>query len=72
MELPLRYCDRHQDGLVMEIDHAIPVSRGGTDQPNNLTWACHDCNTRKGAQTYTEFGFEDLIYKLAGQTLPSK
>ncbi len=30
-----------------EIDHFIPLSRGGPDQPYNWVPACVDCNTRK-------------------------
>jgi 5-methylcytosine-specific restriction endonuclease McrA len=31
------------------LDHVIPVSRGGTDDPDNLCTACPDCNQRRGA-----------------------
>ena len=40
----------------LEVDHVVPRSRGGTDRPNNLVAACHECNRRKGNQTATEFG----------------
>jgi 5-methylcytosine-specific restriction endonuclease McrA len=30
-----------------EIDHFIPFSRGGSDQPYNWVAACVDCNTSK-------------------------
>jgi hypothetical protein len=29
------------------IDHIIPTSRGGDDSPDNLAFACHNCNNRK-------------------------
>ena len=41
----------------LEVDHIVPRSRGGTDRPDNLVAACHDCNQRKGNMTATEFGF---------------
>jgi len=30
-----------------EVDHFIPISRGGAHQPHNWVPACIDCNTRK-------------------------
>jgi 5-methylcytosine-specific restriction endonuclease McrA len=38
-----------------ELDHAIPLSRGGTNWPANIRPACEFCNTSKGAKTVTEF-----------------
>ena len=32
------------------IDHILPVSRGGTDDPANLQPACWPCNQRKGTR----------------------
>lgn len=30
-----------------EVDHFIPVTRGGTNDPSNLWTLCHDCNKKK-------------------------
>lgn len=38
-----------------EVDHAIPVSRGGTNNMENLWPMCPECNQRKGDQTWSEF-----------------
>jgi 5-methylcytosine-specific restriction endonuclease McrA len=38
-----------------EVDHSIPVSRGGTDHQNNLWPACVSCNTEKGTLTGSEY-----------------
>ena len=38
-----------------EVDHKIPVSRGGGDSYGNLVPACTDCNRDKGDLTPSEF-----------------
>lgn len=35
------------DGLAWNIDHVIPVSRGGRTVPGNLTLSCGTCNSQK-------------------------
>ncbi len=35
-----RYCG----AKATEVDHIIPVTRGGTDHPDNLAASCWDCN----------------------------
>jgi hypothetical protein len=39
-----------KDGATLEIDHIFPVSRGGTNEADNLQVLCRDCNAGKGAQ----------------------
>ncbi len=39
-----RYCGARRD---LSIDHTVPWSRGGTDDPANLVCACLPCNRRK-------------------------
>lgn len=36
------------DGATLHVDHIMPVSRGGTNHPDNLIAACFDCNIGKG------------------------
>jgi 5-methylcytosine-specific restriction endonuclease McrA len=45
------YCGR----FATEIDHLIPISRGGTGELSNLAPACRNCNSRKNDMTYSEF-----------------
>lgn len=45
--------DRKPDGW--QVDHANPVSRGGTDHINNLWPMCVGCNRKKADQTWDEF-----------------
>lgn len=34
---------------MLEVDHIIPVSEGGSDEMDNLTTSCWECNRGKGA-----------------------
>lgn len=36
-------------------DHIFPLSRGGSDDPNNITVACSTCNLSKGDKTLQEW-----------------
>jgi 5-methylcytosine-specific restriction endonuclease McrA len=38
----------------IEVEHIVPLSRGGTDAQDNLTLACPACNRRKGDRTPQE------------------
>jgi len=48
------YCLSAQQYLmqVLEIDHIIPIAKGGTDDEDNLCLACRTCNNYKGTQTH--------------------
>lgn len=37
------------------VDHLIPLSRGGTNEVENLVAACHECNSKKGTKTPQEY-----------------
>lgn len=39
----------------IHIDHKTPISRGGTNWPDNLALSCAGCNLSKGAKTEAEF-----------------
>ena len=38
---------RKSDGATLHVDHKIPVSKGGTDELDNLQTLCSDCNLNK-------------------------
>lgn len=44
-----------------EVDHFIPVSRGGDDEFENWVPACVDCNTRKADLMPWEFMPDDFV-----------
>lgn len=37
------------------VDHAVPLSRGGSNDPSNIVVACVDCNLRKHTKLPHEF-----------------
>ncbi len=48
-------CATHFPFRVMEVDHILPRSRGGTDHPDNLQLLCSGCNRSKGGRTMAEW-----------------
>ena len=42
-----QYCGRNINEVVLEVDHILPVSKGGTNAPSNLQTLCFDCNRSK-------------------------
>lgn len=53
------YCGEAIEGAG-HIDHQIPLSRGGSNAPDNLVLACKGCNCAKGARTPAEFVTDQL------------
>lgn len=44
-----RYCGSTRN---LEVDHIIPISKGGKSTPDNLQTLCHKCNVKKGTDIY--------------------
>lgn len=45
-----QYCGRSAPDVELELDHIHPVAEGGTDDLDNLTTSCFDCNRGKSAK----------------------
>ena len=43
-----KMCGKSGDNNNLEIDHIIPISKGGKSTFDNLQTLCHDCNVKKG------------------------
>jgi len=58
------YCLAHQMyvPLELEIEHIIPISKGGTDTEENLWLACRSCNLFKSNQTQ---GYDPFTHRWA-------
>ena len=44
-----RYCGQAAPDVKLTVDHVVPTTLGGTDDPTNLVTACADCNSGKSA-----------------------
>lgn len=42
-----QYCGSSAPEAILEIDHIVPVSKGGTNEIMNLLTSCRDCNRGK-------------------------
>lgn len=42
-------CGRPDSRAYLEIDHIIPIAKGGKSTYDNLQTLCHECNVKKGA-----------------------
>ena len=57
-----KYCGRSRDdGVKLTVDHILPISKGGTDDLDNLWSLCQECNEGKG----------DLLLRKPIQKIPS-
>lgn len=47
------YCRMHDalQGATFHVEHVVPRCLGGSDEMENLAWACPSCNLHKSART---------------------
>lgn len=69
------YCKRKFGRPEWTIDHVIPISKGGTDRPENLVGACQACNWKKSSMLPKEFlksrpGWRRTLAELAKKAQP--
>ncbi|MCD6082939.1 HNH endonuclease, partial [Candidatus Aerophobetes bacterium] len=57
-----QYCGKTFRPEELNIDHVVPLSRGGKDTWENVVCSCISCNLRKGNKTLKEAGMR-LIRK---------
>lgn len=58
-----QYCGEKAPDVELEVDHINPVSKGGTDDLQNLVAACKSCNRGKGAELLG-MAFEDDMQEI--------
>jgi 5-methylcytosine-specific restriction endonuclease McrA len=52
------WCGQIVEHAQRQVDHVIPIARGGAHAADNLCVSCRRCNQRKGAKLPTEFHAE--------------
>lgn len=58
-ERPRMCAECHRHGLVRigeELDHIVPLWKGGSNDPANLQWLCKPCHAEKTAREAAERG----------------
>lgn len=55
MKLNCIYCNWIGPFSDFEFDHIIPISKGGSDLPQNKQLICSGCNREKGDKTHSEY-----------------
>jgi len=48
-------CGEHFNYRILEVDHILPRSKGGTDHLDNLQLLCSYCNRSKGGRTMAQW-----------------
>jgi hypothetical protein len=55
-----RYCGAKAPDVTLAVDHVIPITLGGGDEPNNLVTACTPCNAGKSSMPADAAVVEDV------------
>jgi len=61
------YCGKTPPEVILEADHIIPVSKGGSDDMENLITSCQECNRGKSNVELTKIP-HSLEENIANQT----
>lgn len=59
-------CGKGKDVTTLEVDHILPVSKGGTDEMHNLRTLCYTCNREKNDlvhENHNPIGFDKFFTK---------
>ncbi len=59
-----QYCGCSGNEADLEIEHIIPISKGGNDDIRNLATACKTCNRTKGARILTTGELQQIADKI--------
>lgn len=57
------YCGASPPDTVLEVDHVLPVTKGGDNELSNLKTACRECN--RGKYSHVMHGSEDVQREIA-------
>ena len=54
------------------LEHIVPISRGGTDDPYNLTLSCNGCNQKRSSTGFIEFAHSAYVQRKRGFVLRTR
>ncbi len=60
-----QYCGRRAPEVVLQMEHVIPVAKGGTDDIMNLVAGCFECNSGKSDRLLSD---NSVLEKRRAQT----
>ncbi len=66
MNVKCIYCNFIGEISSFELDHIIPLSRGGSDFPQNKRLICSGCNREKAEKTHEEYVLWRIFTAMAG------
>ena len=53
------YCEKCGEGIELQVDHIVPISRGGTNDLENLQLLCYKCHQERHHYEFSEIGNND-------------
>lgn len=59
-----QYCGHSGNEADLEVDHIIPICKGGNNDMRNLCTACKTCNRKKGAKILTISELQQIAGKI--------
>lgn len=59
-----QYCGHSGNEADLEVDHIIPICKGGNNDMRNLCTACKTCNRKKGARILTISELQQIADKI--------
>lgn len=63
------FCGLRLRPKITTVDHKVPLSKGGKNEPDNLVPACKNCNHEKGKLDLESYRLQLAIYKDDGPEL---
>jgi 5-methylcytosine-specific restriction endonuclease McrA len=66
------YCLDSLEDVVINVEHIMPMSAGGTNAYSNMVLSCQDCNKEKGAKVLSKKLRKELRQRLTDRILTKK
>lgn len=61
-----QYCDTQfgRRGFNLTLDHIVPGSRGGSNEPSNLITSCRKCNSSRQTRALASFASQPALRRI--------